>query len=184
MFHETGVAPIEVEGAAGIQAQFGALAEHGSRTSRIVQDTLALLDEGCHPLVLTERVEHLQTLEAELRPHVPDLIVLKGGETAKRRKAKGVELGNLGDNDRWVILATGRYIGEGFDEPRLDALVLAMPISWKGTLTQYAGRILRHHPGKSKVRILDYVDEGRLLQSMARKRRVVWRALGFRQVVG
>ncbi len=177
---ETGVVPIELEGAAGIQAQFGALAEHESRTVRIVQDILALLDDGFHPLVLTERVEHLRTLEAKLRIHVPNLIVLRGGETAKRRKAIGIELGNVGENDRWVILATGRYIGEGFDEPRLDALVLAMPISWKGTLTQYAGRILRHHPGKSRVRILDYVDAGRLLQSMARKRRVVWRALGFR----
>lgn len=177
---ETGVAPMESEGAAGIQAQFGALAEHASRTARIVQDVVALLDDGCHPLVLTERVEHLQTLEAQLRPHVPNLITLKGGESAKRRKAKGIELGNLDVGDRWAILATGRYIGEGFDEPRLDVLVLAMPISWKGTLTQYAGRILRHHLGKSKVRILDYVDEGRLLQSMARKRRGVWKSLGFR----
>jgi len=183
-FRVTGVAPIESEGAAGIQAQFGALAEHESRTARIVQDILNLLDDGLHPLVLTERIEHLRALEASLRPHIPNLIVLKGGETTKRRKAKGIELDNVGDNDRWVILATGRYIGEGFDEPRLDALVLAMPISWKGTLIQYAGRILRHHPGKSKVRILDYVDEGRLLQSMARKRRVVWRALGFRQELG
>lgn len=178
---ETGVAPVESEGAAGIQAQFGALADNESRTARIIQDILALLDDGFHPLVLTERVEHLQTLEAKLRIHVPNLIVLKGGESAKRRKAKGMELLSVGDNDRWAILATGRYIGEGFDEPRLDALVLAMPISWKGTLTQYAGRILRHHPGKSRVRILDYVDDGRLLQSMARKRRTVWRALGFRQ---
>ena len=178
--HETGVAPIESEGAAGIQAQFGALAEHAMRTDQIIVDILALLEAGHHPLVLTERIEHLQALEARLRPLVPNLVVLKGGETTKRRKAKGIELSNLGDSDRWVILATGRYIGEGFDEPRLDALVLAMPISWKGTLTQYAGRILRHYPGKSQVRILDYVDEGRLLQSMARKRRVVWKSLGFR----
>ena len=146
----------------------------------IVSDVRQLVDDGFHPLILTERVEHLEILEGLLRPHVGSLVVLKGGGSAKVRRERTATIDGLGDKAPWAILATGRYVGEGFDEPRLDALVLAMPISWKGTLTQYAGRILRQHPGKGQVRILDYIDDGRLLQSMARKRRTVWKSLGFR----
>lgn len=64
----------------------------------------------------------------------------------------------LAQTEPRVVLATGRYIGEGFDDPRLDTLVLAMPIAWKGTMTQYAGRLHRHHDAKHEIRILDYVD--------------------------
>jgi len=65
-------------------------------------------------------------------------------------------------------------------ESRLDTLVLAMPMSWKGTQVQYAGRIMREHEGKRQVRIVDYADEGKLLRSMLRKRQRVWAALGFK----
>jgi superfamily II DNA or RNA helicase len=180
VLRETGVLPPEEPGAAGIQSQFGALAANSERTEMIVSDVRQLVDDGFHPLILTERIEHLEILEGLLRPHVGSLVVLQGGGSAKVRRERTATIDGLGDNVPWAILATGRYVGEGFDEPRLDALVLAMPISWKGTLTQYAGRILRQHPGKEQVRILDYIDDGRLLQSMARKRRTVWRSLGFR----
>lgn len=178
--HETGVAPPEQEGAGGIQAQFGTLAAHAGRTRQIADDVALMVRTGLHPLVLTERVEHLEALELALKDHVEHLVVLKGGGSAKTRKARLDLLATLPPDAGWVILATGRYIGEGFDESRLDTLVLAMPMSWKGTLIQYAGRILREHEGKRQVRIVDYADEGRLLRSMLRKRQTAWRAMGFR----
>jgi len=144
-------------------------------------DIAELVARGAHPLVLTERVEHLAALAEALAEKIPQLIVLKGGEGVKLQRARAARLAALGDQEPWAVLATGRYIGEGFDEPRLDALVLAMPISWKGTLVQYVGRIQRERPGKNLVRILDYVDEGPLLRSMAKKRQRVWRTLGFRE---
>lgn len=178
---ETGITPPEQEGAGGIQLQFGALASHAGRTRRIADDVALLVRTGSHPLVLTERVEHLEALEEALKEQVENLVVLKGGGSAKTRKARLDLLASLPSEAAWAILATGRYIGEGFDESRLDTLVLAMPMSWKGTLIQYAGRIMREHVGKSQVRIVDYADEGRLLRSMLRKRMLVWRALGFEQ---
>lgn len=181
---ETGILPPPSEGPAGIQAQFGFLASHAGRTRLIVQDVVELVASGIHPLVLTERVEHLAVLQEELAKKVDQIIVLKGGGGVKARRETEARLAALGDTEPWAILATGRYIGEGFDEPRLDALVLAMPISWKGTLVQYAGRIQRERPGKSMVRILDYADDGALLRSMSRKRQRVWRSLGFREAVG
>jgi len=177
---ETGVAPPEQEGSGGIQLQFGALAAHSGRTRKIADDVAQLVRTGSHPLVLTERIEHLEALEQALKEQVENLVVLKGGGSAKTRKARTALLLSLGPDDSWAILATGRYIGEGFDESRLDTLVLAMPMSWKGTLVQYAGRIMREHEGKKQVRIVDYADEGKLLLSMLRKRQRVWAALGFK----
>ena len=87
----------------------------------------------------------------------------------------------LAGTDLRVVLATGRYIGEGFDEPRLDTLVLAMPIAWKGTMTQYAGRLHRHHDAKHEIRILDYVDyEIPVLRRMYAKRQRAYTKLGYR----
>jgi superfamily II DNA or RNA helicase len=177
---ETGIAPPEQEGAGGIQLQFGALASHAGRTQRIADDVAAMVRTGSHPLVLTERVEHLEALALALKEQVENLVVLKGGGSAKARRVMLDQLAALPPEAPWAILATGRYIGEGFDESRLDTLVLAMPMSWKGTLIQYAGRIMREHDGKSQVRIVDYADEGRLLRSMLRKRQIVWRGLGFK----
>jgi hypothetical protein len=80
-----------------------------------------------------------------------------------------------------AILATGKLVGEGFDHPPLDTLVLAMPVSWKGTLQQYAGRLHREHATKSNVRIIDFVDTGHpALLRMWEKRRQGYRAMGYR----
>lgn len=83
-------------------------------------------------------------------------------------------------NEERVILATGRYAGEGFDDPRLDTLFLALPISWKGTLVQYAGRLHRHLPEKKEVRIYDYVDSGvPVLARMFERRLRGYRSMGY-----
>ena len=79
-----------------------------------------------------------------------------------------------------MVLATGRYIGEGFDDPRLDTLMLAMPIAWKGTMTQYAGRLHRHHAAKHEIRIVDYVDHAvPVLRRMYAKRQRAYASLGY-----
>ena len=108
-----------------------------------------------------------------------NLVVLRGGMSAKDRKAADKTL-NVSDGDERLILATGRYIGEGFDDARLDTLFLTMPIAWKGTLAQYVGRLHREHDGKGDVLVVDYVDQTvPVLARMAAKRRAGYRALGY-----
>ncbi|WP_333826259.1 DEAD/DEAH box helicase [Pinisolibacter sp.] len=107
------------------------------------------------------------------------IAVLRGGMSVADRKAAEAALGGP-DMDERLILATGRYIGEGFDDAWLDTLFLTMPIAWKGTLAQYVGRLHRLHAGKSEVRVFDYVDQDvPLLARMATKRRAGFRALGY-----
>lgn len=111
---------------------------------------------------------------------VPNLIVLRGGMTEKERGELATKLAEIPDDEKRLVLATGRYIGEGFDDARLDTLFLAMPVSWKGTLVQYAGRLHRSHPGKTEVRLFDYVDrEVPVLRRMFEKRLRTYRAIGY-----
>jgi superfamily II DNA or RNA helicase len=110
---------------------------------------------------------------------VKNLVVLRGGMSAKARKEADLAL-NVADDDERLILAIGRYIGEGFDDARLDTLFLTMPIAWKGTLAQYVGRLHRQHDGKRDVMVVDYVDDTvAVLARMAAKRRTGYRALGY-----
>jgi superfamily II DNA or RNA helicase len=100
--------------------------------------------------------------------------------SAKKRREVTEQLAAIPDDEERLVLATGRYVGEGFDDARLDTLFLAMPISWKGTLIQYSGRLHRHHPGKKEVRIYDYVDrEVPMLSRMFEKRLRTYRAIGY-----
>lgn len=161
----------------GIQEVLGAIARDPSRTRMIVRDALAELATGRSPLLLTERREHLESLTAALEPHVPNLVVLQGG-MGVRAARRAAEL--LASDEPRLIVATGRFIGEGFDDPRLDTLILAMPIAWKGTLIQYAGRLHRDRDEKTEVRIIDYVDHSvPVLRRMFAKRERAYRALGY-----
>ncbi len=164
---------------AGIQELYRVLAQDGPRNERIVRDTLDAIDEGRCPLVLTGRRDHLDRLEAMLSPHVQSMAVLHGGlRPAERRAAIAALTASDGPT---LILATGRYLGEGFDHPQLDTLLLALPIAWKGTLTQYAGRLHRPSGGKTDARIYDYVDVAiPVLERMYAKRERTYRALGYR----
>jgi superfamily II DNA or RNA helicase len=109
-----------------------------------------------------------------------NVIVLTGGMGAKQRRAVIQQLENIAASDERVLIATGRYIGEGFDDARLDTLFLAMPISWKGTLAQYVGRLHRLHPGKRKVVVYDYIDEGvPMLKRMSERRMRGYKNLGY-----
>jgi superfamily II DNA or RNA helicase len=130
--------------------------------------------------VLTERREHLDRLAARLEGRVPALVVLHGDMRPAARRAALQQLAETSADSPRAVLATGRYIGEGFDDPRLDALLLAMPIAWKGTVVQYAGRLHRAHPGKREALVYDYVDaEVPVLRRMFTKRLKAYRALGY-----
>jgi superfamily II DNA or RNA helicase len=108
--------------------------------------------------VLTERNDHLDRLEQGLTQAVQHLVVLRAGRGKKQRQAVAARLAAIPRDEPRVILATGRYIGEGFDDARLDTLFLTLPVSWRGTIAQYAGRLHRLHDAKREVRIYDYAD--------------------------
>jgi superfamily II DNA or RNA helicase len=161
-------------------AVYAAIARDELRNNLIFDDVLKALDAKRSPIVLTERRDHLEYLQGRFLRFVRNLVVLRGGMSAAERKASDAALRVANDQER-LILATGRYIGEGFDDPRLDALFLTMPISWKGTLAQYVGRLHRQHTGKTEVLVVDYVDDlVPILARMAAKRRSGYRALGYR----
>lgn len=130
--------------------------------------------------MLTERTEHLELLRDALGGGIEHCFVLHGRLSKKQRAAIFTALAELDDSAPRVLLATGRLIGEGFDHPPLDTLVLAMPISWKGTLQQYAGRLHREHKEKQDVRIYDYVEHGQtqLVRMWDKRRRGYW-AMGY-----
>jgi superfamily II DNA or RNA helicase len=165
---------------ASIQEIYGALAADTNRLHRVVTDALDLMNEGRAAIVLTERREHLDRLAESLREQATNLVVLHGGIAVKARRAALQRLAELPDDEPRLVLATGRYIGEGFDNPRLDTLLLTMPIAWKGTLIQYAGRLHRAHPAKQDARIYDYVDNDvPVLRRMYGKRLHAYRKMGY-----
>jgi superfamily II DNA or RNA helicase len=163
-----------------IQEFYRLLACDAARNDMIFDDILSALEVGRSPVVITERKDHLQTIAERLKKFAKNVIVLKGGMGAKQRHQTNAALGSVPDGEERVIVATGRYLGEGFDDARLDTLFLTMPISWRGTLAQYAGRLHRLHAAKREVVIYDYVDaEEPLLVKMASRREAGYKALGY-----
>ena len=165
----------------GIQPVYTALMRDEYRNDLIINDLLNALEEGCSPLLLTERTGHLEEFAKRLKGFARNVIVLKGGTGKKERKALSQQIASIPDEEERVLIATGRYIGEGFDDARLDTLFLAMPISWRGTLQQYSGRLHRLHDNKKVVRIYDYVDiQVPMLMRMYEKRLKGYRAIGYK----
>ncbi|WP_449104456.1 TOTE conflict system archaeo-eukaryotic primase domain-containing protein [Pseudomonas mohnii] len=165
----------------GIQDVFRHLADNIERTERVTLEVEKAFNQGRKVLVLTERTDHLSAIEAALAGRVHNLFTLHGRMSKKQRLALMDELAALPPDVPRVLLATGKLVGEGFDHPPLDTLVLAMPISWKGTLQQYAGRLHREHAGKADVRIIDFIDGGHpALLRMWDKRQSGYRAMGYR----
>jgi superfamily II DNA or RNA helicase len=137
--------------------------------------------QGRNVLVLTERTSHLDEIEASLAGVDANRFVLHGRMSRKRRASTLAELEALESDTPRVLLATGKLIDEGFDHPPLDTRVLAMPVSWKGKLQQYAGRLHREHAGKTDMRIIDIVDSGHpVLLRMWDKCQRGYRAMGYR----
>jgi hypothetical protein len=131
-----------------IQDIYAALVNDVPRNEMIASDIVRAIDSGRCPLLLTARTEHLQYFATKLAGAAQHVFVLKGGMGKKQRRATAAALASVPENQSRVILATGSYIGEGFDDARLDTLFLAMPISWKGTLQKYVGRLHRLHDNK------------------------------------
>jgi superfamily II DNA or RNA helicase len=167
----------------GIQEIYAGLARDDARNELIFNDILSALEAGRSPVVITERKDHLALLADRLSKFAKNVIVLRGGMAARQSRAAMESLATVpGDAER-VLVATGRYLGEGFDDARLDTLFLTMPISWHGILAQYAGRLHRLYAAKSDVVIFDYVDENEpMLAKMATKREAGYRSLGYRTV--
>jgi superfamily II DNA or RNA helicase len=163
-----------------IQQIYADIAEDKSRNEMIFDDVLKALEVGRSPLLLTERKEHATMLGDLFAKFCKHVVVMLGGQSTKQRKLLKDQLDAIPENEERLIIATGRYIGEGFDDSRLDTLFLTMPISWHGTLAQYAGRLNRLHHSKKEVIIYDYVDPLLpMLSKMADKRMKGYRALGY-----
>jgi superfamily II DNA or RNA helicase len=177
---ETAFEPRSVEGHPGIQELYAALAADADRNQLIVDDVAQAIEEGRSPILLTERREHLECLAARLAGVARHVVVLHGGLSAKERRGVREQLAAIPQQEARLLLATGRYAGEGFDDARLDTLFLVLPVSWKGTLVQYTGRLHRLHAGKSDVLIFDYVDRRvPMLLRMFEKRLRGYRAIGY-----
>ncbi len=151
------------------------------RNRLVLQDVLQSVREGRSPLILTERNEHLDSLAKQLEPEVRHLVVLRGGMRKKELDAISARLAAIPTEEARVILATGRFVGEGFDDARLDTLFLTLPISWHGTIAQYVGRLHRLYDGKREVRVYDYADLNvPMLARMFDRRCRGYEAVGYR----
>ncbi len=174
-------ARIDLPADAGIQDVFRHLVQDQGRTDAIAAEVTDAYLQGRKVLVLTERTEHLDAISAALDGEDVEHFVLHGRMSKKQRADLIGRLVALPPDAPRILLATGKLIGEGFDHPPLDTLVLAMPVSWKGTLQQYAGRLHREHANKTEVRIIDIVDTGHpALLRMWNKRQRGYRAMGYR----
>jgi superfamily II DNA or RNA helicase/very-short-patch-repair endonuclease len=165
---------------AEFQRLYEALTQSPARNQLICSDVIAAAKAGRFPLVLTERTEHLRLLALQLSAAIPHVITLQGGMGRKQIKAAMDSLAQAPDGQGRALLATGRYIGEGFDEPRLDTLFITLPVSWRGTIAQYVGRLHRLHADKHEVQVYDYADlDVPMLARMFERRCAGYEAVGY-----
>jgi very-short-patch-repair endonuclease len=151
------------------------------RNQLICNEVISAVQRGRSPIILTERSDHLNRLFDKLSPHIQHLIVLRGGMKAKEIAATTHKIANTPPNEPRAILATGKFVGEGFDDARLDTLFLTMPVSWKGTIAQYVGRLHRLYASKQEVQVYDYADLGvPVLEKMFNRRCQGYEAVGYR----
>ena len=157
------------------------LSEDEIRNSLIVEDVCKAVEAGRTPIILTNRTTHVTMLAEMLRGKVKNVVTLTGTGNAKEKLETLQHLHEISREEPLVIVATGKYVGEGFDYPRLDTLFLALPISWKGLVAQYAGRLHRENEGKKDVRIYDYIDiHEPVCDNMYRKRLKGYASIGYK----
>ncbi len=153
----------------------------GNRNRMICQQVSRSVAEGRSPVVLTERNEHLDRLAHQMQSDGRHLVLLRGGMSKRELAATALRLESIPDNEPRVLLATGGFIGEGFDDPRLDTLFLTMPVSWRGTIAQYVGRLHRMHHRKREVRVYDFADLNvPILAKMFDRRCKGYEAVGYK----
>lgn len=163
-----------------IQEIYSELVLNDARDEQIVEDVFKCYEQGRNSIILTGRTAHVENLAKRLYDKIPDVISLTGGMGTKATREAIRKLKDTPSSVPMVVVATGKFVGEGFDEPRLDTLFLAMPISWKGTLQQYAGRLHRLYEGKDDVRIYDYIDlHVSVLEKMYSKRMSGYASIGY-----
>ena len=163
-----------------IQHVYAALAADGDRNDLIFNDVLHALEAGRSPILLTERKDHAQYFADRLGHFARNVLLLRGGMGTRQRREVMQRLEDVSETQERILIATGRYVGEGFDDARLDTLLLTMPVSWKGTLAQYVGRLHRLHPAKREVLVYDYVDDVvPTLRRMSEKRIRGYGSLGY-----
>ncbi len=164
-----------------IQELYTEIMDNDFRNQQIIDDVLNNYHQGRNCIVLSLRTAHVELLAKKLEQEVPNVVTLMGGMGRKTTQERFQRLAHIPAHKNLIVVATGHFIGEGFDEPRLDTLFLAMPISWKGTLHQYAGRLHRLFKTKKEVRIYDYVDiQVRMLERMYQKRLNGYASMGYR----
>nr|WP_254901681.1 DEAD/DEAH box helicase [Thalassobacillus devorans] len=164
-----------------IQKVYTNLAINEKWNKLIFNDVLRELENNANPIILTERIEHVHELEKLFKGFAKNIIVLTGKLSKQEEKDRLKLIESLSDNEERLIIATGKYIGEGFDNARLDTLFLAMPIAWKGTLQQYVGRLHRVHTDKNVVKVYDYVDyQVPELKNMYEKRMQGYKSMGYK----
>lgn len=172
--------PVDFSTPGAIAGVHTALAEDEARNRQILTDVMESLARGRHCLVLAQRTGHVDHLAAALTERGLNPVVLKGGMGSKQRAAANERLIPPESGPPLLVVATGHFVGEGFDCPALDTLFLAGPVSFKGRLVQYAGRVLRAHPGKQTAEVHDYHDiEVPVLAAALGKRAPGYTSLGF-----
>ena len=164
-----------------IHEVYNALTSDHARNMLIFEDVMkSIVEEKRSPILITERKDHLKMFEEKFSPSVKNVLIFFGGMRQKQRRSLSERIKSIPDEEERLLIATGKYLGEGFDDARLDTLFLTMPISWKGTLAQYAGRLHRMHYNKKEVRIYDYVDSRVPMLARMHKRRLRgYKALGY-----
>jgi len=166
------------------QALYRELITDDKRNQLICADILRAIHDGRSPLVLTERHDHLDRLASELASEVRHLVVLHGNMGRKQHQELAARLSTIPPGEERVLLSTGKYIGEGFDDPRLDTLFLTLPVSWRGTIAQYVGRLHRLYEGKREVQVYDYADLNvAMLAKMFERRCRAYEDVGYTVVV-
>ena len=150
------------------------------RNSLIASDIEACIKQGHTPLVLSKRKAQIDVLFEKVKDKADHVLVLTGGKKQSERKELRERLGSISESESLIVLATGQYIGEGFNCSRLDMLFLAMPIAWDGNVEQYTGRLNRSHDGKNRVTVIDYVDHHiEMFANMYNKRLRTYKRIGY-----
>jgi superfamily II DNA or RNA helicase len=179
----TNLLPTSIHENSGISVLLNDVAADSRRNKMIAGDVIRAIEAGRKPIILTERTEHVTELSDMLATKCDNVISMVGGMGTKKKREINQQLLDLDSDEKFVIVATGKYVGEGFDFPRLDTLFLALPIAWKGKVAQYTGRLHRIYKGKDDVIVYDYVDAHiPVLERMYYKRIKGYKSVGYKTI--
>ena len=175
-FHQDNMHPNEA---------YAILRENEDRDALIISDVMKCITEGRTPVILSRYVNHSRTLYEKLKDRADEVFLLSGENSRKEHNAVLQKMKQVKADKSMILVATGKLIGEGFDFPRLDTLIMAMPVSWKSVVEQYAGRLNRDYEGKESVIIYDYVDSHiSMFEKMYHKRLKAYKQIGYDICVG